>query len=139
MRQRSSTASGVRKQVPELTSVVPPTARPSGSRIGGRPSVACWAASRYSRGSMSRGRAVNSAAVWWPPSSSSTTRMPASASSLATTAPPAPEPITHASACTTRSPEMPAPSTMPLGEGDASERAASARTSAPRRTRSPAS
>ena len=50
---------GVRKQVPELISVVPPTARPSGSRIGGRPSVATWPASRYSRAVISRGRAVN--------------------------------------------------------------------------------
>jgi hypothetical protein len=38
--QRSRTRAGVRKQVPELTSVVPPTARPSGRTIGGVPMVA---------------------------------------------------------------------------------------------------
>ena len=56
--QRASTRSGVRKQVPELTSVVPPSPRPSGSTIGGRPSVAIWPPSRYSRAIMSRGRPV---------------------------------------------------------------------------------
>jgi hypothetical protein len=39
-RHRSSTWSGVRKQVPELTSVVPPSPRPSGRTIGGEPTVA---------------------------------------------------------------------------------------------------
>ena len=39
VRQRSSTRGGVRKHVPELTSVVPPMPRPSGSAIGGLPSV----------------------------------------------------------------------------------------------------
>ena len=39
-RQRSRTRCGVRKQVPEFTSVVPPTPRPSGSTIGGSPTVA---------------------------------------------------------------------------------------------------
>ena len=84
---------------------------------------------------MSRGRAVNASAVMCSPSSSSTTRMPASASSFATTAPPAPEPITHASARTTRSPVMREPSTIPpVWVGGAASR-----TSRPRRTRSPAS
>ena len=36
---RSSTGSGARKQVPELITVVPPTARPTGTGIGGRPSA----------------------------------------------------------------------------------------------------
>ena len=44
--QRSSTAGGVRKHVPELTRVVPPRPRPSGSRIGGVPSVVVWPPSR---------------------------------------------------------------------------------------------
>ena len=38
-RQCSSTGSGARKQVPELITVVPPTARPTGIGIGGRPSA----------------------------------------------------------------------------------------------------
>ena len=94
---------------------------------------------------MSRGRAVKASAVMCSPSSSSTTRRPASASSFATTAPPAPEPITHASARTTRSPVMREPSTIPpVGASGASGEGASlswaaARTSRPRRTRSPAS
>ena len=144
-RQRASTRSGVRKHVPEFTSVVPPTAFPSGSRIGGRPIVACWAASRYSRGSMSRGRAVNSAASCATPSSTITTRAPASASSLATTAPPAPDPITATSACTVRRPEKPERSTTPPAGETAAGGAASggvafaARNTSPRRTRSAAS
>ena len=52
-----------RKQVPEFTSVVPPTALPSGSMIGGLPSVTVWPASRYSVAVMSRGRAVRADAV----------------------------------------------------------------------------
>ena len=97
---------------------------------------------------MSRGRAVKASAVMCSPSSSSTTRMPASASSFATTAPPAPEPITHTSARTTRSPVMRGAVDDPRrprcqGEGaaqrDRRRRLAAARTSRPRRTRSPAS
>ncbi len=40
VRQRSSTRDGVRKQVPELINVVPPRPLPSGSPIGGLPTVA---------------------------------------------------------------------------------------------------
>ena len=39
VRHDSSTAAGVRKHVPELTSVVPPTLLASGSRIGTLPIV----------------------------------------------------------------------------------------------------
>jgi hypothetical protein len=42
----SSTGGGVRNDVPEFTSVVPPTVFPSGSTIGVLPSVAVWPASR---------------------------------------------------------------------------------------------
>jgi hypothetical protein len=38
-RQRARTSSGARKQVPELITVVPPTQRPTGSGIAGRPSA----------------------------------------------------------------------------------------------------
>ncbi len=37
--QPASTLSGARKQVPELITVVPPTARPTGVGIAGRPSA----------------------------------------------------------------------------------------------------
>ena len=111
MRHRASTAAGVRKHVPELISVVPPTALPSGSRIGGRPTVATWPASRYSRVVISRGRAVNESVSSQRPSSSSATRIPPSASSLAATAPPAPAPITQASTAIVVSPCRSAPST----------------------------
>ena len=50
---------------------------------------------------MSRGRALNSSVSCQSPSSSMATRMPPSASSFATTAPPAPAPITQASTSTT--------------------------------------
>ena len=67
--------SGARKQVPELTSVVPPTVRPSGSTIGGLPSVAVWPASRYRRGIMSRGRRGHARSCGCaPPSSRTATR-----------------------------------------------------------------
>jgi hypothetical protein len=45
-RHISSTDAGVRKQVPELIVVVPPTPRPSGRTIGGLPTVAVMPASR---------------------------------------------------------------------------------------------
>ena len=57
----------------------------------------------------SRGRALTSSVVSRSPSSSITTRMPPSASSFATGAPPAPVPMTTASARTTRSPSIRAP------------------------------
>ena len=107
----ASTLSGVRKQVPELMSVDPATDLPSGSGIGTLPTVATWPASRYSRLIMSRGRALKSSVVKRLPSSSITTFIPPSASSFATGAPPAPVPITHASARIRTSPSMPAPST----------------------------
>ena len=110
-RQRSSTAPGVRKQVPEFTSVVPPTARPSGSTIGGLPTVVSCPASRYRRVDISRGRAVNASVSHHSPSSRTATRMPPSASSLATTAPPAPEPIMQASTRRRRSPRIDPPDT----------------------------
>ncbi len=97
--------------------MVPPTACPSGSTIGGVPRVAIWPASRYSRTVMSRGRAVNSSVSCHSPSSSIATRMPPSASSLAATAPPAPAPITHASAWTTRSPPISLPVTIRRSSG----------------------
>ena len=59
-RQRASTWSGVRKQVPELTSVVPPmpAAERQDDRRRRRPSAIC-PPSRYRRVSMSRGRPVS--------------------------------------------------------------------------------
>ena len=63
--QRSSTAAGVRKQVPELTSVVPPRPRPSGSRIGGDAERRSSARRRGRGGaSISGGRAVKSSGSW---------------------------------------------------------------------------
>jgi len=110
-RQRSSTASGVRKQVPELMSVVPPTALPVGTMMGGVPIVATWPASRYRRIVMSRGPAVRSSASCQSPSSRIATRIPPSASSLATGAPPAPDPTTTASTVTSRDDLIVAPRT----------------------------
>lgn len=46
VRHRASTWSGVRKHVAMFTRVVPPTARPSGSTMGGVPSVTVCPASR---------------------------------------------------------------------------------------------
>src|ERR1039458_5682091 len=43
---RRGTGGGVGRRVPELTRVVPPSPRPSGSRIGGAPTVAVWQESR---------------------------------------------------------------------------------------------
>ena len=58
---------GVRKHVPEFTSVVPPTPRPSGSRIGGEPSVVVCPPSRYRRASISGGRALKLSGSWCGP------------------------------------------------------------------------
>ncbi len=66
---------------------------------------------------MSRGRAVKSSVEWSGPSSSITTRMPPSASSLATGAPPAPVPITQASASIVRALPIARPLTIPLMAG----------------------
>ena len=103
VRHRCRTCAGVRKQVPLLMSVVPPTPLPVGSMIGGSPIVALWPPSRYKRAAISRGRAVNVSASCQAPSSSIATRRPADASSAAAGAPPAPVPTTHASTVTIRS------------------------------------
>ena len=58
---------------------------------------------------MSRGRALKSSVVKRSPSSSIATLIQPSASSLATGAPPAPVPITHASTRTVRSPVISLP------------------------------
>ena len=97
--RRSATAVGGRKQVPELITVVPPTARPSGSAIGGLPERHRRAAvavdrRRSGRAGASRGCAPT---VQRSPSSTITVSSPARASARAAKAPPAPEPTTIAS------------------------------------------
>jgi hypothetical protein len=97
--QDRSTSSGVRKQVPELTTVVPPSALPIGSAITGRPIVDVRPPSRYSLPSRSSsGVRAKSSRLTAPPSSSTRTRSPARASVSAATAPPAPLPTTATSA-----------------------------------------
>lgn len=98
-RHRRNTRSGVRKHVPELTSVVPPTPRPNGSTTGGSPNATVAPESRYNVRNLSNVDVRrNSSAVCRRPSSTTTTSIPASARTFATTAPPAPEPTTTTSA-----------------------------------------
>ena len=111
--QRGHRAGG-RKQVPELITVVPPTARPSGSAIGGcRTPSSCRRRGRCGE-AVERVGAADRSAVQRSPSSTITVSSPARASFRAAKAPPAPEPITMASQLAGR---------RPLGGGDEVEQA----------------
>src|SRR3974377_669635 len=90
--QRSSTWPGVRQDIPPLTTVDPPTHRPSANSTDGRPTVIPPPPSRYRVRSARTLSAVNDSVGWYPPSSITRTSTPASASSAAIVAPPAPDP-----------------------------------------------
>ena len=98
------TRSGVRKHVPEFTTVVPPTHLPRGRGIAGRPNAKVAPPLRYRRWTRSIGGPWKSSCVKYAPSSRTTTRSPARASSCATTAPPAPEPTMQTSAVSSTAP-----------------------------------
>jgi len=78
--------------MPPLTTVEPPTHRPSENSTGGLPSASPRPPSRYSARTDRPVSAVNDSVGWYPPSSTMTTSTPASASSAAIVAPPAPDP-----------------------------------------------
>src|SRR6516225_8349370 len=113
--QRSSTRLGVRQDIPPLTTVDPPTHRPSANSTDGRPTVIPPPPSRYSVRSARTLSALNDSVGWYPPSSITTTSTPASASSAATVAPPAPDPTITAPHSTLTSPPTSAAVVIPLG------------------------
>src|SRR5260370_6932255 len=89
---RSSTRAGVRQDMPPLTTVEPPTHRPSENSTGGLPSASPRPPSRYSARTDRPVSAVNDSVGRYPPSSPMTTSTPASASSPAIAPPPPPPP-----------------------------------------------
>lgn len=100
---RCSTRAGVRQDMPPLTTVDPPTQRPSENSTGGLPSATPTPASRYRVRNARPVWAVNDPVGWYPPSSTMTTSTPASASSTAMVAPPAPDPTITTAHSTRRS------------------------------------
>src|ERR1700757_5142876 len=113
--QRSSTPAGVRHDTPPLTTVDPPTHRPSANRTDGRPTAIPPPPSRYRVRSARMLSAVNDSVGWYPPSSTTTTSTPASASSTAIVAPPAPDPTITTSHSTLTSLVTSAPLVSPCG------------------------
>src|SRR6516164_3025411 len=113
--QRSSTAAGVRHDIPPLTTVDPPTHRPSANSTDGRPTVIPPPPSRYRVRSARTLSAVNDSVGWYPPSSITMTPTPASASSAAIVAPPAPDPTITAPQSTLTSPVTSAAVVSPVG------------------------
>jgi len=113
--QRSSTRLGVRQDIPPLTTVDPPTHRPSANSTDGRPTVIPPPPSRYSVRSARTLSALNDSVGWYPPSSITTTSTPASASSAAIVAPPAPDPTITTSHSTLTSLVTSAPVVSPRG------------------------
>jgi hypothetical protein len=126
--QRCSTRLGVRQDIPPLTTVDPPTHRPSANSTDGRPIVIPPPPSRYSVRSARTLSALNDSVGWYPPSSIITTSRPASASSAAIVAPPAPDPTITTSHSALTSPVTSAPVVSPAGpltpppEGDFHDR-----------------
>ena len=78
--------------MPPLTTVDPPTQRPSAYSTDGCPIAIPPPPSRYSVRRARPVPAVKDSVGWYPPSSSTITSTPASASSAAMVAPPAPDP-----------------------------------------------
>src|ERR1700757_677962 len=113
--QRSSTRAGVGHDIPPLTTVDPPTHRPSANSTDGRPTAIPPPPSRYRVRSARMLSAVNDSVGWYPPSSITTTSTPASASSAAIVAPPAPDPTITTSHSALTSPVTSAPVVSPAG------------------------
>ena len=101
--------------MPPLTTVDPPTQRPSAYSTDGCPIAIPPPPSRYSVRSARPVPAVNDSVGWYPPSSSTITSTPASASSAATVAPPAPDPTITTPHSRVRSPVTPSCPVSPLG------------------------
>src|SRR5260370_30751153 len=90
--QRASTRAGVRQDMPPLTTVDPPTHRPSAYSTDGRPIAIPPPPSRYKVRKTPPVSAVNHSVGRYPPPSSTPPSAPTSASSASMVATPAPAP-----------------------------------------------